>query len=146
MTMYAKVQDQTLVIYPYTPSKLRQEHPNTSFPQKLTPDLLAQYGIVPVTPTDPPTFDSYTEFLSETAALVDGAWTQEWSVNQDDLDTAERNVRNRRDTLLSESDWTQVLDAPVDQAAWSVYRQALRDIPSQPDFPYSVNWPVAPSA
>jgi len=46
--------------------------------------------------------------------------------------------------LLSDSDWTQVADAPVDQAAWAVYRQALRDITDQEGFPYSVNWPTAP--
>lgn len=38
-------------------------------------------------------------------------------------------MRNRRDHLLQESDWTQLLDAPVDQAAWAAYRQELRDAP-----------------
>lgn len=40
-------------------------------------------------------------------------------------------VRNRRNKLLSESDWTQISDAPVDKQAWADYRQALRDLPSQ---------------
>ena len=57
--------------------------------------------------------------------------------------TAEE-VRESRDRLLDESDWTQVADAPVDQAAWATYRQALRDIPQQPGFPENVTWPVAP--
>ena len=45
---------------------------------------------------------------------------------------------------LAETDWTQVIDAPVDQAAWATYRQALRDIPDQAGFPTEVNWPTAP--
>ena len=57
----------------------------------------------------------------------------------------EDQVRGKRDRLLSASDWTQVADAPVDQAAWAEYRQALRDVPSQDGFPHSVVWPVSPS-
>ena len=40
-------------------------------------------------------------------------------------------IRLERDAKLTQSDWTQVADAPVDQAAWATYRQALRDIPDQ---------------
>ena len=53
-------------------------------------------------------------------------------------------VRTERDAKLTESDWTQVADAPVDQAAWATYRQALRDIPDQAGFPTEVNWPIEP--
>lgn len=49
--------------------------------------------------------------------------------------------RNRR---LFSSDWTQVPDAPVDQAAWQVYRQALRDITLQEGFPTNIIWPQPP--
>lgn len=57
--------------------------------------------------------------------------------------TAEQ-IRAERDVLLVASDWTQVLDAPVDQTAWATYRQALRDIPQQPGFPTNVIWPDKP--
>jgi len=53
-------------------------------------------------------------------------------------------ARSKRNGLLSKSDWTQVADAPVDQAAWATYRQALRDVPDQAGFPADVIWPVAP--
>lgn len=53
-------------------------------------------------------------------------------------------IRALRDAKLKESDWTQVADAPVDQAAWATYRQALRDVPEQESFPVTVNWPVEP--
>lgn len=53
-------------------------------------------------------------------------------------------IREKRNVLLSASDWTQLADAPVDQAAWATYRQALRDITDQPSFPSEVTWPTAP--
>ena len=54
------------------------------------------------------------------------------------------DIRRERDALLAASDWTQVADAPVDAAAWAVYRQALRDIPQDFASPDDVVWPVAP--
>jgi hypothetical protein len=59
-------------------------------------------------------------------------------------DRAADEVRTKRDSLLAQSDWTQVADAPVDQAAWATYRQALRDIPSQAGFPNEITWPTEP--
>ena len=56
----------------------------------------------------------------------------------------EAKVRNERDNLLIESDWTQILDSPVDKEAWADYRQALRDIPQQEGFPENVLWPEKP--
>jgi len=53
-------------------------------------------------------------------------------------------VRKQRDVLLQKSDWTQVVDAKVDQAAWATYRQALRDIPQQAGFPTAIDWPISP--
>jgi len=54
------------------------------------------------------------------------------------------NARSQRDTLLTQTDWTQVADAPVDKAAWAAYRQALRDIPQQIGFPTTITWPEKP--
>lgn len=55
-------------------------------------------------------------------------------------------IRQKRNALLAGCDWTQVQDAPVDQITWAVYRQALRDVTSQPEFPFSVTWPEPPGA
>ena len=66
----------------------------------------------------------------------------EWAAGADDRAAAE--IRTERDAKLTESDWTQVADAPVDQAAWATYRQELRDVPAQTGFPNEVTWPVAP--
>lgn len=58
---------------------------------------------------------------------------------------AAAEVRAERDRLLAQSDWTQLADAPVDRAAWVVYRQALRDLPQQAGFPEDVDWPEIPA-
>jgi hypothetical protein len=57
---------------------------------------------------------------------------------------APEEVREIRNKMLKSSDWTQVLDAAVDQVAWATYRQALRDIPQQEGFPATVVWPSQP--
>lgn len=56
-------------------------------------------------------------------------------------------AREQRDKLLADTDWTQVLDAPIDsdtREAYRAYRQALRDIPEQAGFPSSIVWPELP--
>ncbi len=53
-------------------------------------------------------------------------------------------MRHWRDGELARTDWTQVADAPVDQAAWATYRQALRDLPSSNTDPRAIELPVAP--
>ena len=53
-------------------------------------------------------------------------------------------VRAERNAKLSATDWTQAADAPVDQAAWAAYRQALRGISGQEGFPWTITWPVKP--
>ena len=58
--------------------------------------------------------------------------------------TTAEQIRAERNGLLTASDWTQVADAPVDQAAWATYRQALRDVPEQNGFPTDVVWPEKP--
>jgi hypothetical protein len=71
---------------------------------------------------------------------VDGLFTKPLP----DTSAAAAAIRAERDSLLTASDWTQVIDAPVDQAAWATYRQALRDIPQQAGFPWTITWPVKP--
>ena len=53
------------------------------------------------------------------------------------------NIRNRRDTLIKESDWRAVSDRKL-EPEWKEYRQALRDITEQEGFPHDVEWPVDP--
>jgi hypothetical protein len=54
-------------------------------------------------------------------------------------------ARKQRDSLLRACDWTALPDvSEATRAAWTAYRQALRDVTSQPNFPQSIDWPAAP--
>ena len=47
-----------------------------------------------------------------------------------------RMLRNIRNALLSESDWTQQPDVAEEiRTKWKSYRQALRDLPTHENFP-----------
>ena len=53
-------------------------------------------------------------------------------------------VRAKRDKLLADTDWTQVTDSALTkekQEKYKEYRQKLRDITGQPEFPYNVTFP-----
>lgn len=61
----------------------------------------------------------------------------------------EAKSRTQRDLLLARSDWTQLPDAALsdeEKAAWTTYRQALRDITDQSLFPTTIDWPLVPDA
>jgi hypothetical protein len=51
-------------------------------------------------------------------------------------------VREQRNKLLLESDWTQLPDVPSElKTKWARYRQELRDITTQID-PFSITYPT----
>ena len=62
-----------------------------------------------------------------------------------DIDAQWAAIRDQRNRLLAESDWTQLPDAPVDAAVWATYRQELRDITTQTD-PFAIVWPQGPTS
>lgn len=54
-------------------------------------------------------------------------------------------VRFERNKLLAESDWTQLLDAPVvNKTAWTDYRTELRQLPETQTDPMNIVWPALP--
>jgi len=56
-----------------------------------------------------------------------------------------REVRELRDELLGNVDWTQFPDVPEStRTKFQTYRQALRDITTQSD-PSNITWPTKPS-
>lgn len=81
---------------------------------------------------------------------IDGQWYTKYSVADLDADgiaakDAEqaKAVRTDRDQRLKDSDWTQGKDIPdAISQPWAIYRQALRDVPSQTGFPWDVQWPT----
>lgn len=86
------------------------------------------------------------EYSMKTQMVVDGVVVDRPAaeLEAERLEAAWNNLRAMRNRLLSSCDWTQVPDAPVDQAAWAAYRQALRDMPSNTVDPENPNWPLPP--
>ena len=57
-------------------------------------------------------------------------------------------VRIERNTLLTESDWTQMSDSPLTDSKkteWATYRQSLRDLPSNNSSATSIDDVTFPS-
>lgn len=56
-----------------------------------------------------------------------------------------QNLRNERNRLLVETDWTQLPDVPeATKNAWQTYRQELRDITKTYKSLDTVVWPTKP--
>jgi hypothetical protein len=94
---------------------------------------------------------SQTQKLTSVEPYIEGGVVFDVIVEaktQDELDAEKtqkaNEVRAKRNMLLTQSDWTQLADAPVDKAAWATYRQELRDITSQVGFPFNVLFPNPP--
>ena len=54
-----------------------------------------------------------------------------------------KSVRASRDEKLSATDWRFRSDMTPSQA-WKDYCQALRDVPAQDGFPWTITWPIQP--
>jgi len=54
-----------------------------------------------------------------------------------------KSVRSSRDALLAKTDWRFRSDMTPSQE-WKDYCQALRDVPLQSGFPWTITWPVEP--
>ena len=138
--------------------------------ETLTPEIMAELGVDPVfegpqaTPTNVYEYSQrqgvelkadgkwYTKYVlgplfypytnSEGGEVTVEEQRSAWMAMKD-AEQAQA-IRQQRNQKLTESDWTQVADAPVDKAAWATYRQALRDVPSQAGFPWDIQWPTQP--
>ena len=109
-----------------------------------------EYNIYEVRITPKP--NDHTKNISEgTPILVEGVYYQNWQ--QTDASISEINsrieskwveIRQIRNELLLECDWTQLSDIPTEtKTAWQTYRQELRDVTSQSN-PFSIVWPAKP--
>ena len=146
--MFVKVNNGTVEKYPYTIGNLRQDNPNTSFPKQLSNEALEDYGLYRVDSTARPEFDDKTQRCNQKSQpeLIDGKWVLGWDVydkSQEEIDNQNNGqanlIRSQRNDALVRSDWVAVVDCPLSdeiKAEWFAYRQALRDITDQPDFPW----------
>ncbi|MGA0447730.1 MAG: tail fiber assembly protein [Pseudohongiellaceae bacterium] len=145
--MFVYVIDGQAEKFPYTLADLRLANPQLSIPDSITDEELEKFGVYSVRPATRPVFDSKTHRLRQSAQFVDKTWVQQWTVEQLDEDKAAANIRSDRNQRLTDSDWTQVPDAVnagISIDAWASYRQQLRDVTTQPGFPWEVTWPEQP--
>jgi Phage tail assembly chaperone protein len=152
--LYVKAIDNQIVAYPYSQTDLVRDNPSTSFPASaISPASLVEWNVFPVHFADQPVVDPLAQRAIEIVPLYDGqSWIQQWAVEaipQAEIDAMTdqqaSSVRADRNARLAATDWRVIkaleegngLDFDV-----ATYRQALRDVPSQPGFPWNVVWPV----
>jgi len=98
----------------------------------------------------------YQVAFADGVEQIDGQWFTKYSVSDMDAeaiaatDAAQAtSVRQTRDEKLKETDWMVIRSAETSTslaAEWATYRQALRDVTTQSDFPWEVQWPEQPTA
>lgn len=141
-----------------------------SFDQ-LTPEIMEELGVDPVFEGPQATGGTVYQYsMRQGVEQIDGRWYTKYVLGpiftdkpatdtEPAMTAAEQEtaykamkdaeqakaVRQQRTEKLKDSDWTQIADAPVDKSAWAIYRQALRDIPSQSSFPWNIQWPEQPA-
>lgn len=118
-------------------TEVRKANPNVSIPEGAD---CSDLGYATLIETPMPEAEAGFQWVMDTPVNN----TVTWKKVAIDPIRAESDVRIERNLLLKQSDWTQVADAPVDQAAWATYRQALRDVPDQEGFPFIIDWPSKP--
>tara|TARA_R110000782_G_scaffold161294_1_gene253330 strand:+ start:1940 stop:2200 length:261 start_codon:yes stop_codon:yes gene_type:complete len=65
-----------------------------------------------------------------------------WSSNDPKCKTRQASFEVWRNLKLSESDFMALSDTPTMSAEWATYRQALRDLPSNADYPANLTDPT----
>lgn len=145
--MYVKITDGIPV--PYSLAELQRDHPNVSFPGTFPDALAAEWGLLPLEATPRPEINRLIEDVAEgTPELVDGTWTQVWTVAPLSQEEAELRIRTERDRRLAACDWVVIRAKELGQSVpidWFTYRGDLRQLPDQPGFPFEVVWPTPPT-
>jgi len=151
--MYLKVSGSN-IIYPYSVQQLKMENKNISFPTNVSDSLLETFSVYKVELKDSGYDDDYTKDVLEVTPTLSGSvYVQTYQISDADETTLNTRkeikwseIRESRDVLLSDSDWTQFQDSPITGSKlteWQTYRQSLRDITTQEN-PYNITWPTKP--
>jgi len=152
--MYLKVSGSNIT-YPYSVQDLKFENKNISFPTSISDSLLETFGVYKVELRDSGYDDDYTKDVVELTPTLSGSiYVQTYEISDADETTINirkeikwSEIREQRNQLLSECDWTQFQDSPItgsELTQWQTYRQELRNITIQEN-PYNIIWPTKPS-
>jgi hypothetical protein len=110
--------------------------------QKIYPNIQSsEYQVLDKADGNGPQIVSWTSsYAKPTQQQIQTVWNQnllsyEWIV-----------PKQKRDSLLQASDWTQLPDITgIDKQAWAQYRQQLRDLPQEYPDPKDIVWPIPPA-
>ena len=105
----------------------------------LDEELLLEDGYLPLNDNEKPTETKVVAYYTKKNDKVILHYKE-----QSDGQLASQ-IRAKRNNLLTTTDWTLGNDSPLSdeqKEAYRVYRQALRDITKQEDFPHHVDWPI----
>ena len=149
--------------------QIRLDNKNMSLPRVWTANVCDALGVDPVLAAPAPEPSAAYKSVVRNGAVQDnnGNWVQAWVEREmfteytDDngdvqtvaaqktvYDTLVNNdlaksARGKRDGLLKETDHYGLSDVTM-STEMTTYRQALRDVPQQTDFPSTINWPTKP--
>lgn len=152
MLKYIQIQDGVFLRHIFDIEPTRWDENNYCYARRLTLEQTEFFGVVKLKIVTPPYFNPATQRRDEgPAVLIDGVWTQQYFVTdlpaeevKEKYDAQSKIVRAERNRLLETTDWTQLADSTANKTEWATYRQALRDVTTQGEFPWNVNWPVKP--
>lgn len=97
MSRYAKIINNAVVTYPYSPEQLRRDNPNVSFPKEPPLTLLADWNVRPVAETPRPVQTLTHDPQEVVPARVAGVWTQQWAMVAVSAEEAARRQQQATD-------------------------------------------------
>ena len=149
--------------------QIRLDNKNMSLPRVWTANVCDALGVDPVLAAPAPEPSAAYKSVVRNGAVQDanGNWVQAWveremfteytdengdvqtvAAQKTAYDTANTatlaaSERAKRDELLKETDHYGLSDVTM-STEMTTYRQALRDVPQQTDFPGTISWPTKP--
>jgi hypothetical protein len=102
--MYVKVNNGQAETYPYTIGRLRKDYPNTSFPKRLSDELLAEYDLYRVDSAPQPAYDDKTERVAQDSmpTLIENKWVIGWTVYQKEQEQIDRETEAQAELIRSQ--------------------------------------------
>ena len=162
--MQIRIKTTGAVIYE---SEFRKLFPNTSLPSQLSETIINELGGDVVFEGPQATGGTVYQYsMSQGVEQIEGKWYTKYILGPTFIDTVvdgttttaaeheaaykaqkdaeqAKSVRATRATKLSETDWRFRSDMNPSQE-WKDYCQALRDVPTQAGFPWTIVWPTQP--
>lgn len=153
--MFAKIENNACIAYNLTVDDIKSQN-NVSLPVTWFGGQIGDAEYIILKEIELPSYNTYTENIIEKSPVkIDNVWTRQWEIVPalpEQITERRKNAIHlalgKREYELKNSDWTQLPDSPLTaerKFEYAVYRQALRDITAQPEYPINIEWPVLPN-